>query len=219
MMIDSTTSTSAIASLNATQSTQKKSSAQEQSDRFLTLLVAQMKNQDPLNPLDNAQVTSQMAQVSTVQGIERLNDTMSSMLAQIQGMQASGLAGHQVLTAGNRLNVGDGAVARGGYDLPNGADSLTVEIRNAGGEVVASIPQGAKEPGMQTFQWDGKVDGKAVAPGNYTFSVSASVAGKPVTIDTFSVDTVVAVVPGTSGVRLSMASGTTLGMDNIKAIL
>lgn len=208
-----------IAGLNASQTSRKKTSAEEQSDRFLTLLVAQMKNQDPLSPLDNAQVTSQMAQVTTVQGIERLNDTMSSMLSQIQGMQAAGLAGREVLTAGNRLNVGDGAAARGGFELPNGADAVTVEIRNAQGEMVASIPYGAKQPGMQTFQWDGQVDGKAVPPGNYTFGVTGTLAGKPISIDTFSVDAVMAVLPGPAGVRLSMASGTTLTMDNIKAIL
>ncbi len=210
---------STIAALNAGHTTRKKTSSEEQSDRFLTLLVAQMKNQDPLSPLDNAQVTSQMAQVTTVQGIERLNDTMSSMLSQIQGMQAAGLAGREVLTTGNKLNIGDGLPARGGYQLPNGADAVTIEIRNAMGLVVATMPQGAKEPGMQTFQWDGTVDGKQLPAGRYTFSVAGTAAGKQLDVETYSVDAVVAVLPGATGVRLSMASGVTLAMDSIKAIL
>jgi len=81
-----------------------KSSATE--ERFLTLLVAQMKNQDPLNPLDNAQVTSQLAQLSTVSGIDKLNATLQTLagsFAQAQSLQAAVLIGHDVLVEGNAL--------------------------------------------------------------------------------------------------------------------
>jgi flagellar basal-body rod modification protein FlgD len=217
-MVDSVTSTAAYANLNTT-TPKRKSTTEETSDRFLTMLVAQMQNQDPLNPLDNAQVTSQMAQLSTVQGIDKMNDTMAAMLSQIQGMQAANLAGREVLVAGNGLRVSEGGGARGAYELPRGADSITIEIRNSANEVIASIPQGAKTSGMQTFQWDGKIDGKAVPPGQYTFGVSGTLAGKPINPDTFTVDGVAAVIPNASGVRLSMASGATLTMDAIKAIL
>ena len=74
-------------------------------DRFMTLLVTQMKNQDPLNPMDNAQVTSQMAQLSTVTGIDKLNNTLESLIGSVQtgqSYQASSMIGHNVLVAGNR---------------------------------------------------------------------------------------------------------------------
>ena len=85
------------------------------SERFLKLLVAQMQNQDPLSPMDNAQVTSQMAQINTVSGIEKLNLTvqgLSSQFAQLQAVQGASLVGHDVVVPGNTLQVaddGDGA--------------------------------------------------------------------------------------------------------------
>src|SRR4249920_3412794 len=84
------------------------SSAQDQSNRFLKLLVAQMSNQDPLNPMDSAQVTSQMAQISTVQGVQTLNKTVSGLdnqFTQLQTMQGAALVGHDVATDGNTLRV------------------------------------------------------------------------------------------------------------------
>jgi flagellar basal-body rod modification protein FlgD len=218
-MVDTVSATNSYAALNSNSATKKKSETEATADRFLTMLVAQMQNQDPLNPLDNAQVTSQMAQLSTVQGIDKMNETMASMLAQMQGMQAANYAGREVLVAGNTMEIGEGAGARGAYELPSGADQVVIEIRNAANEVVASIPQGGKGNGLQTFGWDGKIDGKAVPPGRYTFNVAATQGGKQFAPDTFTVDGVAAVIPSASGARLAMASGATLTTDAIKAIL
>ena len=80
-------------------------------DRFLKLLVAQMQNQDPMNPLDNAQVTSQMAQINTVSGIDKLNTTVAGLngqLVQLQALQGATLVGRDVTVAGNRLSVQGG---------------------------------------------------------------------------------------------------------------
>jgi flagellar basal-body rod modification protein FlgD len=88
-----------------------KTTAQESSDRFLRLLVTQMQNQDPLSPMDNAQVTSQMAQINTVSGIEKLNETINGMLGQftqMQALQGAALVGRDVLVQGNELEVADG---------------------------------------------------------------------------------------------------------------
>ena len=72
-------------------------------DRFLKLLVAQLNNQDPMNPMDNAQMTSQMAQINTVSGIQELNATMKSMATQFQScvMQGASMIGHDVLLKSN----------------------------------------------------------------------------------------------------------------------
>ncbi|MCA3040271.1 MAG: hypothetical protein ING37_06685, partial [Rhodocyclaceae bacterium] len=115
------------------------SKAGTSSDRFLTLLVAQLKNQDPLNPLDNAQVTSQMAQISTVQGIEKLNGTMGTMLNQIQVMQAGALTGKDVMLDGNTLTLDGQSAARGGFEVPEGVSNVNIEVRNPQGAVVATI--------------------------------------------------------------------------------
>jgi flagellar basal-body rod modification protein FlgD len=218
--VSSTSGTSAASAAAAAGAIGSTTSAADQANRFITLLVAQMKNQDPLNPLDNAQVTSQMAQVSTVQGIEQLNSTMTSMLTQIQGMQASNLVGHDVLLSGNSLAVtAAGTPANGGYQFDNGADSATIEIRDSLGNIVASIPQGAKDPGVQTFSWDGKVNGTSLPPGNYTFAVTGMLAGKPVQASAFTAGHVVGVIPGNDGVRLTLSSGASSLMSGVKVIL
>lgn len=217
-MTTAVSSTSTYSALNTT-STKEKSESEEQTDRFLTLLVEQMKNQDPLDPMDNAELTTQLAQISTVEGVEKLNDTVATMLTQIQDMQATNLVGRQVLVSGNEMTVTEGGVTGGGYELPNGADSVTIEIRNASGERIASIQQGAKEPGLQTFQWDGSIDGEAMPEGKYTFNVTGTVAGSSITPDTYRVDGVVAVSQTGSGSRLTMSSGVTLSMDAIKSVL
>ena len=88
-------------------------------DRFLKLLVAQMQNQDPLNPMDNAQVTSQMAQINTVNGIEKLNTTvegLSSQFMQMQALQGASLVGRDVIVPGSQLDIVDG-VGQGGFEL------------------------------------------------------------------------------------------------------
>jgi len=104
------------AALNAasTKSTNSTDATDSGQDRFLTLLVAQMKNQDPLNPLDNAQVTSQLAQINTVNGIEKLNHTLTKLLESnqdTQALQAATVVGRQVLADGNGIVLA-GATAR-----------------------------------------------------------------------------------------------------------
>jgi flagellar basal-body rod modification protein FlgD len=132
--------------------------AQDQSDRFLKLLVAQMSNQDPLNPMDSAQVTSQMAQISTVQGVQTLNKTVSGLDAQftqLQTMQGAALVGHDVAVDGNSVrfdattNKGDG-----GFELSTPATSVNVEVLNGAGQTVATAHLGAQDGGRHSFEVD-----------------------------------------------------------------
>jgi flagellar basal-body rod modification protein FlgD len=145
-------------------------------DRFLKLLIAQMKNQDPLNPLDNAQVTSQMAQINTVQGISQLNTSMAAMLTQFQGAQAISLPGRQVLIDGNTLtlaNAAAGGTAKGGFDLSQDADRVTIEIKDDKGVVVTQLDLGAQSAGPGSFSWNGALGNSVAAAGKYTFDVKA----------------------------------------------
>jgi flagellar basal-body rod modification protein FlgD len=218
MSVDLAGISKATAAAGVGSGTSSTNSAADQGDRFLTLLVAQLKNQDPLNPLDNAQVTSQMAQVSTVQGIEKLNGTMGAMLNQIQIMQAGSLTGKEVMIDGNSITLGGENPARGGYEVPQGMTNVQVEVRNAQGAVVATIPQ-SSTPGMHTFTWSGNTTAGTAAPGNYTFSVTGTAAGQSGTLNTFAVDRISGVIPNAAGPRLSLAGGTTITMDAIKTIL
>lgn len=164
------------------------SSAKDINDRFLKLLVAQMKNQDPLNPLDNAQVTTQMAQINTVTGINNLTDTVAKLLEQFTGMQtlqAANLTGRQVLVDGNRMTVDAAGVSGAALQLPGDATSVKVEIRDANGLLVRTMDLGALRGGLQQFAWDGKNDaGVQVATGRYSFSVAAKAGGTEFAADT-----------------------------------
>ena len=139
---------------SSTASTSKKDDAGS-ADRFLKLLVAQMQNQDPLNPMDNAQVTSQMAQISTVNGIEKLNTTMeglSGRFNQLQAMQSTNLVGRDVVVPGNRVDINDG-IGQGGFQLDTAADSVKIEILSSGGAVIDTLNLGAQSSGMGSFNW------------------------------------------------------------------
>jgi len=171
-------------------------------DRFLKLLVTQLKNQDPLSPMDNAQLTSQLAQISTVTGITQLNDTMTSLSASLgsnQYLQAANLVGHNVLVPGNKLQLAGGA-ATGGINMSAAADSVVVSVSDASGRVVRKIDMGAQEAGPQKLSWDGKTDsGAAAAPGLYSFTVAATQGGTAVTADALMSGHVDGVVVGTGG--------------------
>jgi flagellar basal-body rod modification protein FlgD len=127
----------------------------EMSDRFLTLLVAQMQNQDPLNPMDNAQVTTQMAQINTVNGIEKLNRTMTGMAAQfgqLQMLQGAALVGRDAVVEGNHLALREG-VGQGGFTLSASADNVRVEVLSPTGEVLETMQLGARAAGEHDFEW------------------------------------------------------------------
>jgi len=199
----STTSSSILASLNSGSSSASSTTTTEDiQNRFLTLLVAQLENQDPLNPLDNTEITSQLAQMSTVEGIEQLNTQLTSLvdsLAQTQAVQASSLIGNTVLVPGTGLALSDGE-AYGGVNLANAADQVTVSILDSAGKVVQTQTLGASSAGNVLFSWDGSTSsGETAADGSYTFAVNASNGASSVTAETLQLGTVSALTRTTSG--------------------
>ena len=153
------------------------SATTEAQDRFLKLLTTQLKNQDPLNPMDNAQMTSQLAQISTVDGIEKLNATLQKLLSSsvdAEALQAAALVGHQVIVAGNGLNLTD-AGAVGGVELGANADQVTITIKDGNGIVMNTVNLGKLDAGVHNFVWDGKTDaGVQAVNGAYSISVAAT---------------------------------------------
>src|SRR5690349_11576013 len=182
------------------------STAEGLQDRFLKLLVTQMKNQDPLNPLDNAQVTTQLAQISTVTGVDKLNKTltdMSNAFLSAQSLQAANLIGHSVLAAGNAIQLA-GSTGVGGVQLAEGADQLTVTIRNSACELMRTLNLGAQEAGLRSFSWDGKTDtGAKAADGKYTFEATAVRAGKKIDAQSLGVALVQSVSLASGAVQLN----------------
>jgi flagellar basal-body rod modification protein FlgD len=194
-----------------------KNANSETSDRFLKLLVTQMKNQDPLNPVDNAQVTSQMAQISTVTGIEKLNTSMSTLgnsFTQMQMMQGVSLVGHQVVTEGNSLNIADGK-GRGGYELTTAASSVEIDIKNAAGRVVDHLSLGAGKVGQNEFTWTPPASGTSE---KYTFSVTAASGKTALTATPLSKDFVDAVNTKDGSLNLQLRNGSEVAYSKIKSL-
>ena len=200
----------------------KESSAGEINDRFLKLLVAQMNNQDPLNPLDNAQVTTQMAQISTVTGINNMSDTVGRLAAQfasLQTLQAAQLTGKSVLVNGNVLAAGAGPAA-GGVQLPAPVDRLSIEIRDANGQVVRTLALGAQPQGLQSFAWDGLDSaGRAAPVGRYTFSAKAGAGAQDVAVETLSAARIEGVRVNGTEMQLLVAGIGPVAYSDIKQIL
>lgn len=208
-----------LTTMNGSKTT--KSVAQDAQDRFMTLLVTQMKNQDPLNPLDNAQITSQLAQLSTVTGIDKLNDTVSAMNASFQSsqnLQTANLIGHGVIVPGKNVELKDGKSVFG-FDLPQTADRVQVLIKDATGATVRTLSNTSATTGFNSMTWDGKNDtGTSLANGNYTFEVQANSGDKKLEVTPLSFGLVASVSFGAQGSKLSILNIGEVSMSDVRQI-
>ncbi|MCK6405519.1 MAG: flagellar hook assembly protein FlgD [Rhodocyclaceae bacterium] len=222
--VSSTTGTTGneyLASLGTNNSSSASVTDQIQ-DRFLKLLTTQLRNQDPLNPLDNAQMTSQLAQINTISGIEKMNATLGKMLDFYnagQGMQAAGLIGKYVLVAGNNLTLANGQSA-GGVLLKEAADQVTVSVLDGAGNVVQTQQLGAHDGGNLAFSWDGKKsDGTQMPAGNYRFSVSAVRGNSKVEATALQLGMVNAVTRSGSNFLLDLGQAGQVGFADVQQII
>src|SRR5262245_13742736 len=186
-------------------------------DRFLKLLVAQMQNQDPLNPMDNAQVTSQMAQIQTVSGIDKLNSTvqgLNAQFAQLQALSGAALVGRDVLIEGNRLVADADGTGHGGFELASQADHVKLEVLDASGRVIDTSDLGAMASGRHSFDW---TPSAGVNPAQAArFRISATLGASAVTATTFTRDRVDAVSAVASGLVLELAHAGPVSYDQVK---
>ena len=219
MAVNSATdSAAALASATGTSASSAATDAAATSDRFLKLLVAQMRNQDPLSPMDNAQVTSQMAQINTVAGIDKLNATvagLASQFAQLQAVQGASLVGRDVIVAGNKLSIDDqSAVGQGGFELASAADAVKVEILAPSGAVVQTLNLGAEGAGVHSFDWP---SGAATSSSGLTFRVSATSGSVALPVTALMRDRVDAVSTSGTTFNLELDSSGTVPYSAIKA--
>lgn len=188
----------------------------------MKLLVAQMKNQDPLNPLDNAQITSQLAQLSTVAGIDKLNATLEAMMGSTQSsqaLQAAGMIGRGVLAAGSTTSLAAGR-ARFGIELAAPADRVTVAIRDTAGRPVRHLELGPTPSGVTALSWDGLTDGRVAAgDGTYSVEVSAATGDQKVSATTLGFGLVTSVSGGVHGLKLNVNGLGALSIADVREIL
>lgn len=217
----STTTQSLIDASNGTASTASSNVMTDAQNRFLKLLTTQLKNQDPLNPMDNAQMTSQLAQISTVDGIEKLNATLQQLVSNsVEGeaLQAAGLVGHRVMVNGTALQLGDGG-AVGGLSLDAAADKVTVTVKDMNGLVMRTIELGNLDAGTHNFSWDGTTDaGVKAVNGNYVVSLAANRGSEKITTSALQLATVSNVNRSTSGVTLNLGSLGLVKLSDVKQI-
>jgi flagellar basal-body rod modification protein FlgD len=208
-------------SANGTKTSSTSSTADIQ-NRFLTLLTTQLKNQDPLNPMDNAQITSQLAQLSTVTGIEKLNTTLQALLQDSQDSQttqAAALVGKPVMVPGSNLALSSSA-AIGGFELAKDADAVTVTISDSNGAVLRTMSLGSMSSGLHDFTWDGTTDsGATAADGSYKIAVSATAGTDKVATTSLSLGVVRSVITNATGFTLDVGSLGMFTLDDVKQIL
>ncbi len=229
----STVSADLLATVNPKKTTVADGSVEADTNKFMTLLVTQLKNQDPLNPLDNAQITSQLAQLSTVTGVNKLNTTLDSLKASYQSseaLQATNMIGHGVLVEGDFIQL-QGGKSIMGVELASAADRVQVIITDPRtGKDVQTIELGAKPAGTIPMTWDGVIDPANVnadgtpvtlKDGKYSFRVLAT-RGDELLKDAkaLSFDSVASVTTSAKdGVKLNLPTKGVVSMADIKQIL
>ena len=151
-------------------------------DEFLELMTTQLKNQDPMEPMDNGEFLAQIAQFGTVNGVTELNDSFNSFASTMQSsqaLQASNLIGRQVLVENDEayLSTENGMV--GGAELDFSAEDVAVNIYDAVGQAIGRVELGAQESGLVQFNWDGvTLNGTNAAAGRYRVEIEATRGGE-----------------------------------------
>jgi flagellar basal-body rod modification protein FlgD len=221
----------AVNSTPTTTTTTATDSVQADQDKFMKRLVTQLQNQDPLNPMDNAAMTSQLAQLSTVTGINKVNSTLESLrsdIASSQSQSAISMIGKGILVEGKGIELATSTADDGtktsssvfGIDLASAAQSVTIAIQDSTGKTVRTMAMTNADVGTYPITWDGTQDDKTAAPaGSYTFTVTATSAGRTLTdAKPLQLAAVASVSTGSGGAKLNTSLGQ-FTMSEIKEVL
>lgn len=156
---------------------------------FITLMTTQLRYQDPTKPQDSSAFVAQLAQFSSVSGIQEMNSSVTSLLNEMrasQAVNATTLVGHDVLVGANAMPITSGQSVSGAVIAPDGASSINVTVTDNSGQIVRqlTVPMNA-DSRLASFTWDGLDDsGAQAASGTYKFKAIANVSGNSVSADT-----------------------------------
>lgn len=206
---------------------QKSGGSQDLQHAFLKLLVAQMRNQDPTNPLQNNELTSQLAQISTLQGIEKLNTSLGSIAGQIdnsQSLHASTLIGHGVMIPGNAILTASAenktTSTPFGVELERTASSVTATIADREGNVIRELNLGSLRAGVHSFTWDGQLQNGAAAPdGAFYVTLNARNGDEQVLATALTFARVNGIIRTGQGSQLDLGLAGVTTLDNVRQIL
>jgi flagellar basal-body rod modification protein FlgD len=192
---------------------------------FLTLMLAQLKNQDPTSPVDSNTFLSQLASLSEVQGITNLNTSFSALsnsMVSSQALQASSLLGHQALVSSSTATLGTaGGTITGAVAVPQTTSGVTLNIANSAGVLVQQINLGAQSSGLANFSWNGtQGNGSQAPPGQYTLTAQVAGVASGTAVATYVNGTVQSVTmgAGTTGLTLNVAGLGSVPFSSVQQI-
>lgn len=218
----------------AINSTQEDTSSDELGQSaFLELMITQLENQDPLSPQDNSEFVAQLAQFSSVESLDRLNnnfDSFTSSFVANQALQASSLVGQSVTVPSTTTQLDPGGVIAASVDVPSSVSNVNVRIYGEDGRLIEDIPLGAQQAGELVFRWDGfntEVNGELLdwqtsledgAPaGTYSFEISSEIDGEETALSTALSANVNSVTVGANGqLTLNLAGIGAVSLADVK---
>jgi flagellar basal-body rod modification protein FlgD len=220
-----TTGTGSSGSSSTSSSSSSASGVTRGGTDFLTLMLAQLQNQDPTSPVDSNEFLSQLASLSEVQGINQLNNSFTSLsnsMVSSQALQASSLLGHQALVASSTATLGKaGGTVSGAVSVPQTSSSVVLNITNSAGVLVDSINLGAQFAGLAGFTWNGQTSSGSTAPaGTYNLNAQVSGVSGGTAISTLVSGTVDSVTmgSGTTGLTLNVAGLGSIPFSSVQQI-
>lgn len=191
---------------------------------FLTLMTTQLKNQDPLKPLEGTEFVAQLAQFGAVSGIQNMQtsiETLAASLRSAQVLNGATLVGHEVLASADSFTLSQGSSIAGELEVPAGADSLEIRITDTSGQVVRQVKM-VPQPGTNTFMWDGLMENGSPAPtGRYDIEAVANYGTSNQSLDILLAGRVSSVTidgQGT-GLTLNTAALGSLSLSNVRRVM
>lgn len=191
-------------------------------DAFLKLMSAQLQNQDPFKPMESGEFLGQIAQFSTVSGIQSMQASLEGLSASLtsnQTLQAASLVGHGVMVPGDSAYLFEDGGLAGVAELPS-SGTLAVEVVDASGQVVRRMDLGVQPEGDASFAWDGLDDSGARAPqGAYTVRALLDAGGGASSVSTQVMGLVNSVSLGSSGLTLNLYGMDPVALTEVREIL
>ena len=217
---------SAISSLDLGKAQEVKKSREELGqDDFLKLMITEIQNQDPFNPVENSDFVAQMAQFSSVTGIEKLQKSFGQLATSMtsnQALQASTLVGRSVLVASSEGFLGDTGGLSGMVNLENGSQDVVFHITDSSGQQIRSISMGPRAAGETGFVWDGfDADGTRLPAGRYAITAESKGFGETINLETYVNADVESVTlnRNTQGISLNLRDLGSVDFSKIKEIM
>jgi flagellar basal-body rod modification protein FlgD len=213
-----------VANSNSTQSSQSTQDAQSMElgqNQFLKLMLAQLKNQDPMKPQDPSAFLSQLAQFSTVTSVQKMQDTMTELsdsMRSSQVLSGASLVGHNILAPADTVAYTAGNSVVGEAEIPAGASAVVVGVRDSSGQLVRHF-QIPTNSGTNQFSWDGTTDaGTNASSGKYKFEIVANVGGEGVSVDPLLASRVSSVTIDNNGLVLNTDAGA-IDLADVKRVM